>query len=117
MVRYGVLSTASIVPRFVGAAQEAANAEVVALASRSLNSARAKADVLGIARAYGSYEELLADPDVDAVYIPLVNSLHHPWALRALEAGRTESPITTAERTVAHLELVEELYRRWGFEA
>ena len=54
MVRYGVLSTASIVPRFVGAAQEAANAEVVALASRSLSSARAKADVLGIARAYGS---------------------------------------------------------------
>lgn len=97
MIRYGVLSTASIVPRFVGAVHEAANAEVVAIASRSREKADAMAKRLGIPQAYGSYEELLDDPSVDAVYVPLVNVLHYSLAKQALLVGKhvlVEKPMT-----------------------
>jgi predicted dehydrogenase len=70
--------------------------DVVAIASRDISKARAAADSLGIARAYGSYEELLADPDIEAVYIPLPNHLHVPWTIAAAEAGKhvlCEKPI------------------------
>jgi predicted dehydrogenase len=69
---------------------------VIALASRSFDKAKSAATRLGIARAYGSYEALLADEDVDAVYNPLPNHLHVPWSIRALEAGKhvlCEKPI------------------------
>jgi predicted dehydrogenase len=69
---------------------------IVAIASRDLAKARAAADRLGIPRAYGSYEELLADPDVEAVYNPLPNHLHVPWSIRAADAGKhvlCEKPI------------------------
>ena len=96
-VRWGVLGAARIaLTKVVPAMQRSAECEVVALASRSLDTARAAAAGLGIARAYGSYEALLADAAVDAVYIPLPNHLHVPWSIKAAEAGKhvlCEKPI------------------------
>jgi predicted dehydrogenase len=88
-LRWGILSTAKIgrtkvIPGIAGAP----SCEVVAIGSRDLAAAQAVAAALAIPRAHGSYEELLADPDVDAVYIPLPNHLHAPWAIRAAEAGK-----------------------------
>jgi predicted dehydrogenase len=88
MIRWGILSTAKIALRIVEGARRASNAEIVAVGSRDLSRARAYADEHGIAAAHGSYEELLADPEVDAIYNPLPNSLHVPWSVRALEAGK-----------------------------
>jgi D-xylose 1-dehydrogenase (NADP+, D-xylono-1,5-lactone-forming) len=88
MVRWGIISTARIARRIVEAAQIAPNAELVAVASRDEARGRAYASENGIARVHGSYEALLADPEVDAVYNPLPNSLHVPWSIKALEAGK-----------------------------
>jgi len=97
VVRWGVLSTAKIgVEKVIPAMQAGRYARVEAIASRDPSRAREVAGRLGISRAYGSYEELLADPEVDAVYIPLPNHLHVPWSLKALEAGKhvlCEKPI------------------------
>jgi predicted dehydrogenase len=88
-IRWGVLSTAAIgVKKVIPAMQLGEYSEVTAIASRGLARARAAADQLGIQKAYGSYEELLADPDVDAIYNPLPNQLHVPWSIRAAEAGK-----------------------------
>jgi D-xylose 1-dehydrogenase (NADP+, D-xylono-1,5-lactone-forming) len=87
-VRLGILSTARINRLVVPPARESERVEVVAVASRELGRAEAYAREHGIDRAYGSYDELLADPEVDAVYIPLPNSQHVEWSIRALEAGK-----------------------------
>jgi predicted dehydrogenase len=102
-VRWGVLSTANIgVAKVLPAMQRGALCDVTAIASRDLAKAQATAKQLGIPKAYGSYEELLADRDIDAIYNPLPNHLHVPWSIKALEAGKhvlCEKPIalTTAE--------------------
>ena len=88
VVRWGILGPGSIASRFMRRASEAANAEVVAVGSRTPERAAAFAATHGIARAHGSYEALLDDPAVDAVYIGVPNSLHHPWTMRALAAGK-----------------------------
>ncbi|MFD9698998.1 Gfo/Idh/MocA family protein [Lentzea sp. NPDC059081] len=97
-VRIGVLGAARIAPTAVlDPARSSTVAEVVAVAARSAEKARAFADEHGIARVHGSYEELLADPAVDAVYNPLPNGLHGRWTLAALEAGKhvlCEKPFT-----------------------
>ena len=88
-VRWGVLSTAKIgTKKVIPGLRRSQLGELVAIASRSTATARAAADELGIPRAHGSYEALLADPDVDAVNIPLPNHLHMEWTIRALEAGK-----------------------------
>jgi len=88
-VRWGVLSTARIgIEKVIPGFRRAERAEVVAIASRDAGSASRAAAGLAIPRAHGSYEALLADPDVDAVYIPLPNHLHAEWSIRALEAGK-----------------------------
>jgi D-xylose 1-dehydrogenase (NADP+, D-xylono-1,5-lactone-forming) len=87
-VRWGVLSTARIGAALVAGARQTATADIVAVASRSAARARAFAQQHGIARAHGSYDELLADPEVEAVYVPLPNSMHVDWTLRALRAGK-----------------------------
>jgi D-xylose 1-dehydrogenase (NADP+, D-xylono-1,5-lactone-forming) len=88
-LRLGLLSTAHINEKLAVGAEQASDAvSLVAVASRSLERAQAQAAQLGIERALGSYEELLADPDVDAVYISLPNSMHVDWSVRALEAGK-----------------------------
>ncbi len=96
-VRWGVLSTANIgVKQVLPAMQQGKYCEVSAIASRNLALAQAAAARLGIPKAYGSYEELLADPDIDAIYNPLPNHLHVPWSIKALEAGKhvlCEKPI------------------------
>jgi predicted dehydrogenase len=96
-IRWGVLGVAGIaVKKVIPAMQGGAYSEVTAIASRDLEKAKAAAGPLGIAKAYGSYEELLADPEIDAIYNPLPNHLHVPWSIRAAEAGKhvlCEKPI------------------------
>jgi xylose dehydrogenase (NAD/NADP) len=88
MLRWGLLSTARINNKILAAAETSNRAQVVAVASRSRDRAEAYARERGIANAHGSYEGLLADPEVDAVYISLPNHLHVEWSIRALEAGK-----------------------------
>ena len=96
-VRWGVLSTANIgIAKVLPAMQRGSYCTVAGIASRRVEAARAAATRLGIPKAYGSYEELLADPEIDAVYNPLPNHLHVPWSIKALEAGKhvlCEKPI------------------------
>ena len=87
-VRWGILGSGDINRRFLAHAPEATNASFVAVGSRSRQRAEAFARDHGLARAHGSYEDLLADPDVDAVYICLPNALHHRWTMAALAAGK-----------------------------
>ena len=88
-VRWGILSTANIaLKRFIPGAAGSHNGTVTAIASRDGARAKAAAERLGIARVYDSYEALLADPDVDAIYNPLPNSLHAEWTLKAAAAGK-----------------------------
>jgi predicted dehydrogenase len=118
-VRWGVLGTAAIATgRFLPAAHAAPAARVVAIASRDLAKAQAVAREFGVARAHGAYADLLADGEVDAVYVPLPNHLHVEWSIRALEAGKhvlCEKPlcltaeeagllIGVRERTGRHIE-------------
>lgn len=96
-VTWGVLGASRFALRVaLPAMQQAPLASVAALASRSLDRARQAAAQVGIARAYGSYEELLADPELEAIYNPLPNSLHVPWSIQAARAGKhvlCEKPI------------------------
>lgn len=87
-LRWGVLGTARIVRKTIPALQTTKNGEVVGIASRTEGKAREYADKHGIPQAFGSYEALLASPDIDAVYIPLPNALHLEWILRSLDAGK-----------------------------
>ncbi len=96
-VRWGILSTANIgMEKVTPAIMKSAHSEVVAIASRDLGKAQAAAARLGIPKAYGSYEELFADPDIDAIYNPLPNHLHVPMTVAAAKAGKhvlCEKPI------------------------
>ena len=96
-VRWGILSTAKIgVQKVIPAMQKGRNVIVSAIASRNISKANSVADQLNIEKRYGSYEDLLADPDIDAIYIPLPNHLHVSWTIKAMEAGKhvlCEKPI------------------------
>lgn len=111
-VRWGLLSTADINTKLLAGAGLSDSVEIRAVASRDLTKARAFAADHGIPTAHGSYEALLADPDVEAVYIPLPNALHHPWTLRALQAGKhvlVEKPYSSDPARVADaFDLAEE---------
>jgi len=120
-VRWGILGTARIArEKVVPAMWKASNVDVVAIASRDAGAANAAAEALRIPRAHGSYEALLEDADVEAVYVPLPNHMHVDWTIRALEAGKhvlVEKPLgmdaADAERLVAaaiatpHLKVME----------
>jgi predicted dehydrogenase len=97
-VRWGVLGVAKIaVTKVIPGMQQGSLCEVTAIASRTSARAQEAANSLGIPKAYGSYEGFLADPEIDAVYIPLPNHLHVPWAIKAAEAGKhvlCEKPIS-----------------------
>lgn len=120
-LRWGVLSTSKFAAeKVIPAMQRGQHTAVVAIASRSHDAATAAAQRLGIPRVHGSYEALLADPEVDAVYNPLPNHMHVPWSIKALEAGKhvlCEKPIALtaleamqlaeAGRRHPHLKLME----------
>src|SRR5208282_1889059 len=114
-VRWGVLSTAAIgVKKVLPAMQKGDWVEVSAIASRDLGKAEQVARTLGIARAYGSYEELLADPQIEAIYNPLPNQLHVPWSIKAAEAGKhvlCEKPLSM---TVAEAKTLLPVQQRTG---
>jgi xylose dehydrogenase (NAD/NADP) len=102
-VRWGILGTGGINTRFLAHAREAPNAEFVAVGSRTPERAAAFASEFEIPRAHGSYDALLVDPEIAAVYINLPNSLHHEWTMRALAAGKhvlVEKPYTRRPREV-----------------
>ena len=88
-VTWGVLSTANFgMTKAIPAMQKGTLCRIRAISSRNLDTAKKAADTLGIPQAYGSYEELLADPEIEAVYNPLPNHLHVPWSAKAAEAGK-----------------------------
>jgi predicted dehydrogenase len=96
-MRWGILGVAHINQRLRPAFARARNADLRAIASRSLDRARSAAQAAGIPIAHGSYEALLDDPNIDAVYIPLPNTLHDEWTRRAAERGKhvlCEKPLT-----------------------
>jgi predicted dehydrogenase len=97
-IRWGVLGVAGIaVKKVIPAMQLGERCEISAIASRDLSRAQEAAGRLNIPKAFGSYEELLADPSIDAIYNPLPNHLHVPWSIRAAEAGKhvlCEKPIS-----------------------
>jgi predicted dehydrogenase len=102
--QWGLLSTADINDKFLEGVAEARESEVLAVASRDHARAENYAAEREIPRAYGSYDALLSDPDIDAVYISLPNSLHLEWSARALEAGKhvlCEKPLSRREADVA----------------
>ena len=114
-VSWGVLGAAKIgVEKVIPAMRRGAHSRIDAIASRDLAKARRAADALGAAKAYGSYEELLADPTIEAIYNPLPNELHVPWTIRALEAGKhvlCEKPIAL---DAAEAQALIEARRRTG---
>ena len=107
LIRFGIVSTAHINRLVIPGAHESDRVELVAVASRDHGRAVEYARKWGIERAYGSYEALLEDPDIDAVYISLPNTLHCEWSIRAVEAGKhvlCEKPLSR------HPEEVEEAF-------
>lgn len=103
---YGILSTASIIPRFVNAVRASGDGTVLAIASRSEEKAREKADALGIERAYGSYQALMDDKDVNIIYVATINSEHYANCLMALQHGKhviCEKPFVLKSQEAEHL--------------
>lgn len=106
-VRWGVLGVAKIaVEKVIPAMQQGEDSTIVAIASRDSDRAQEAAEKLGINKAYGSYEELLKAPDIDAIYNPLPNHLHVPWSIQAAEAGKhvlCEKPVALNVKGVKEL--------------
>ena len=108
-VKWGVLGCAAFAKSTaIPAMLKAQGVELTGIASRNLDKARAFAEEFGFTKAYGSYEELLADPEIEAVYNPLPNGMHPEWTIKAAEAGKhslTEKPfaanLTEAEAVAA----------------
>src|SRR5579862_2830955 len=103
-VTWGIVSTADINRKVIPGAKLSDKVELVGVASRTQERADAYAAEWEIPRAYGSYESLLADPDIEAVYISLPNTLHCPWSIKALEAGKhvlCEKPLSRHPEEVA----------------
>ncbi|MFL6603098.1 MAG: Gfo/Idh/MocA family protein [Steroidobacteraceae bacterium] len=113
-VRVGILGAANIARAFIAGVKPSARLQVVAVASRTLEKAERFARETGVARFHGSYEAMLADPAIDAVYIPLPNSMHAEWSIRACAAGKhvlCEKPLCA---TAAEARTMFEAARRRG---
>ena len=113
-VRWGVLGAADIaVKKVIPAMRQSERARVVAIGSRDAKKAQSAAVELGIPRAYGSYEELLDDPEVEAIYNPLPNHLHVPWSIRAAAAGKhvlCEKPLSLTATEARELQAARDRY-------
>ncbi len=119
-LRFGILGCGNIAGQFARDAPTAQRSVVTACASRSLDTARSFATQHGNVRAYGSYDALLADPDVDAIYLTLPNNLHRDWTIRALEAGKhvlCEKPLALTEADAAAMFAAADANRRLLVEA
>lgn len=119
-LRWGLLSTANINKALIGPLQRAERSELVAVASRDQAKATAYAQEQGIAKAYGSYEALLADPDIDVIYNPLPNLLHREWTVKAADAGKhvlSEKPLVTTLADFAEVRAAAERNNVTIFEA
>ena len=119
-LRWGLLGTAHINRRLIPAMRAARRSSVVAVASRTPERAAAYASEWQIPKALGSYEDLLRDPDVDAIYLPLPNSLHVEWTLRALDAGKhvlCEKPLALTPEDVDRVAAVARARERVAAEA
>ena len=119
-LRWGILGPGRIAPRLVRAIGTSDRAELVAIASRDAERARAFAARHGVPRAWGAYDALLADPDVDVVYIALPNHLHAAWTIRALEAGKhvlCEKPLALSVAEVDAIAAAAERAGRFAVEA
>src|SRR5580698_4537300 len=114
-VKWGVLGAANIaLKKVIPGMQQGEWSEITGIASRDLKKAQEAARSLGIAKAYGSYEELLADPEIEAIYNPLPNHLHVPWSIKAAEAGKhvlCEKPLSM---TVAEAKTLLAAQKRAG---
>jgi xylose dehydrogenase (NAD/NADP) len=120
MTSWGVLGAARINQSVLEGAALAEGASVVAIAARDRERAEAQASQFGIGTIHGSYEELLADPDVEAVYIPLPNALHVEWSVRALEAGKhvlCEKPLARTEAEARRAFAAAQMHERLLMEA
>ena len=98
-LRYGIISTSSIAPRFIAAVRESNSGDIIAISSRTEDKAKQKANEWNIPKYYGDYTSLLKDEDINIVYISSVNSMHYPMAKEALEHGKhvvCEKPCTTS---------------------
>jgi predicted dehydrogenase len=111
-IRWGILGDAAINQALIPGAQSASNAEMIAIASRRPGVAERAADSWNIPRWYNSYEEMLADPEIDAVYVPLANHLHADWTIRCAAAGKNvlcEKPLAV---TVEEVDAIREAAER-----
>lgn len=106
-LKWGVLSTAKIaVQSVIPSMQKSKFCEIAGISSRNMENAQTVAKALNIPKTYGSYEELLADPEIEAIYNPLPNHLHVPWTIKALEAGKhvlCEKPIAVTAQEMEQL--------------
>ncbi len=106
-IRWGILSTARIaIQKMIPAMQQGPHCDLIAIASRNLEAAKKAATQFGIAKVYGAYEDLLNDPEVEAVYNPLPNHLHVPWSIKGMAAGKhvlVEKPIATGVSALQEL--------------
>jgi len=106
-LRIGILSSANIAKQFVRDVLGSPFVQIDAVASRQLSKAKEFANQFGIARTMGSYEDMLADPQLDAIYLPLPNSMHAEWAIKALQAGKhvlCEKPLALLNREACSMQ-------------
>lgn len=119
-IRWGILSTARINRALIEPIREAKRSELVAVASRTLQKAQRYAQEKGIPKAYGSYEALLADSEIDVIYNPLPNSLHCEWTVKAAQAGKhvlCEKPMTVSLAELGQIEAAAKRHNVIVFEA
>jgi xylose dehydrogenase (NAD/NADP) len=119
-VKWGILSTAKINGAFLAGVRSSPEVDVLGVASRTGEAAERYAKQHGIERAYGGYAAMLADPDIEAVYISLPNALHIEWTVRALQAGKhvlCEKPLTRYAARAEDAFEVAEREHRWLMEA
>jgi len=121
MIKWGVLGTAYIFERDTAEGmRQAENCELYAIAGRSLEKAEAFKEKYGFQKAYGSYEELLADPEVEAVYVPMPNTLHKEWTIKALNAKKhvlCEKPLAPTAEEAAEMFAAAKANGVWLMEA